>query len=135
MAAETKLRHAKTEREARAEKLERYRERMVKEKEQKWTKIMGATMKMEGLDKFWVELAEIDRREVSLEKDLMDAQKNETLAQEATQKAKGDSLACHKALEKLIKHRQIWQAEVDKENARLEDLEAEEFKTPKKRLA
>jgi chromosome segregation ATPase len=116
--------------ERRQKVLEAWKVFVKAEVERRWQGFIGTQTSVKGIERFREQLAQLDRRELELALEVEKAQKEVETRRSDLAKAKAERLARAKAREKLEQHRNIWQAEVAKEEERLEDQELEDYNRP-----
>ncbi len=109
-------------------KLEEYIAWRLAEEDRRYDEILGNVCTMEELEKMKQSIADLKIKEISLEEDIEKAKQVVIRKEEAIQNAKEALLNAQKETSKILAHQDIWKELVKKEEARLEDVEMEDFK-------
>jgi hypothetical protein len=127
-AAETRLRAAQAQRDAREREWKDYKAWRKEEVERRYQSILGKTMTQGELDTFKAGLSALADEELAREERRMKADRAMEEARKEAKVARNDWLLANREREKILYHRDDWQKAQTAEMNRQEDLEQEEFK-------
>ena len=102
----------------------------VQEERRKLDGLMRRMLRLGELSDVRQEIAGLRDHEFTLVDAVKKAEAAVTAAQTALDEARRRHAEAVRELEKLLEHRSLWQAEVSREQQRVEDLELEEFSRP-----
>lgn len=109
-------------------KLQEYQIWRVQEEDRRYEKILGTVCTLDTIDALKLGIARLMIQENHLEENVEKAKANLILKAEAFEKAKTVLFNAQKDTMKICAHKDLWKVDVQKEEARLEDVEMEEFK-------
>ncbi|MDR3159334.1 MAG: type III secretion protein [Zoogloeaceae bacterium] len=127
-AAETRLRAAQAQRDAREGEWQDYKVWRKEEVERRYQSILGQTMTQDELDAFKAGLSALADEELAREERRIEADRAVEEARKEAQAARNDWLLANREREKIRYHRDDWQKNQTAEMNRQEDREQEEFK-------
>ena len=108
--------------------LQAYQIWRVQEEDRRYEEILGTVRTLVELDALKVDIAKLMIQENRLEENIEKAKANLILKIEALEVAKTVLFNAQKDTMKICAHKDLWKIDAQKEEARLEDVEMEEFK-------
>ena len=114
------------------EALRQWRRWRQEEVQRRYEALLGKVVSVKKLFEFNQGLAELNQQELDRAAAVEKARENERSCEKQMTKAKDAASQARKNAAKIETHRSIWMQEAKREAERLEDLEFEEFKAPRK---
>ena len=104
-----------------------YMEWRLREEDRRYEAFFAAESDRTGMEKFRADLATLKERELELEKEIIDSQRLQVELAAKLAETKKVYLAAVQESRKIDAHRESWLEEWNREQARAEDVEMEEF--------
>lgn len=125
--AEHRLNEAREQERALRDALVEYARWRLREEDRRYDGIIGTAMNVVGMEDFRGELGGLKQREVEYEGEIIEAGRLIAAREEEVAGARRVYMATIQETRKIEAHRDSWLEEWSREQARLEDVEAEDF--------